>query len=194
VLGACNAAVVTTDDRRIMNKIRKTPILTAILFLTMWCATSALGGLSLTNIPCANSDAENDGRAITLDGKYVGGLSGTANGYFYDVANNYVTIPLAGSYAAIITGIGYRTDTNQVPAVVQVVLDGNNSGYHGQYETSDGGLTWGFKRRDNTGTTYAWADYPPSYDELAGSHDRFGCLLQHFQELGQDRDLHLQRV
>jgi hypothetical protein len=153
-----------------MNKNRNTPILTVILFLTTWCATTALGGLSLTNIPCASSDTSNEGRAITQDGKYVGGLSGTANGFFYNVTNDYVTIPLAGSYAAIITGIAYRTDTNQVPAVVQVVLDGNNNGWHGQYETSDGGLTWGYKRRDNTGTTYAFADYPnPGMNSLAAT-------------------------
>ena len=155
-----------------MNKKRNTPVLTVILLLTAWCGTTALGGLSLTNIPCASTDTSNEGRAITQDGKYVGGLSGTANGFFYSVTNGYVTIPLAGSYAAIVTGIGYRTDTNQVPAVVQVVLDGNNAGYHGQFETSDGGLTWGAKRRDNGTPTYAWADYPPpTMNSLAATTD-----------------------
>jgi hypothetical protein len=132
----------------------------AVLALTAG-AVNTLGGLSLTNIPTVLTDTSNEGRAISHDGKYVGGLSGTANGFFYDVVNDYVTRPLAGSYAAIVTGIGYRTDTNQSPAVVQVILDGNNAGYHGQYETSDGGLTWGFKRRDNGTPTYVWSSYPP---------------------------------
>ncbi len=160
-----------------MKRNRNTRILTAAsaLCVSAWCASTALGQLSLTNIPPAThpvtqvTDTSNEGRAITHDAKYVGGLSGTGNGFFYDVASNYVTIPLAGSYASIITGIAYRTDTNQTPAVVQVVLDGNNSGYHGQYATWDGGYTWGVKRRD---LTYALSAYPgPAVNSLAGTTD-----------------------
>ena len=122
-------------------------------------ATHAFGALSLTNIPTIGSDTSNEGRAITPDGKYIGGPSGTADGYFYDVANNFVTRPLAGSFPTVITGIGYRTDTNQVPPVVQVILDGDNSGYHAQFETSDGGHTWGAKRRDNGNVQYAYSTF-----------------------------------
>ena len=139
------------------------------VFTTLiWSVSAAWGGLSLTNIPPVGSDPSNEGRAITPDGKYVGGLSGTANGFFYDVANDYLAVPLAGGYASIITGIGYRTDTNQTPPVLQIVLDGANSGWHGQYMTADGGLTWGAKRRDVN--TYAWTDYPPPpANSLVGS-------------------------
>ena len=144
-----------------MNQNRKTPILSqiAVLGALAWGVSTTWGGLTLTNIPPVGSDASNEGRAITPDGKYVGGLSGTANGFFYDVANNYLAVPLAGGSASIITGIGYRTDTNQNPPVLQIVLDGANSGWHGQYMTADGGLTWGYKRRDVN--TYAWTTYPP---------------------------------
>lgn len=147
----------------VMNTHHPTDLLhvAAVLVLAAWCIPEARGGLSLTNIPPVPGDTSNEGRAITPDGKYVGGLSGNSNGFFYDVMNDFVTVPLAGGYAGIVTGIGYRTDSSQAPSVVQVVLDGSNSGWHGQFMTSDGGLTWGFKRRDNASPAYAWADYPP---------------------------------
>ncbi len=158
-----------------MNMKTRTSILvgSSTILIAVLCAPTALGGLSLTSIPTVASDMSNEGRAITPDGKYVGGLSGTANGFFFDVANQYVTVPEAGSKAAIVTGIAYRTDTNQEPPVVQVVLDGNNAGWHGQYMTSDGGLSWGCKRRDNTDPNrHAWADYPPpAANSLAATTD-----------------------
>jgi len=163
-----------------MNKNHPPPILIAlsILLFTTWCATSVFGQLSLTNIPLATdpfsqvTDTSNEGRAITHDGKYVGGLSGTGHGFLYSVTDDYLSIPVAGSYASIITGIGYRTDTNQVPAQLQVVLDGNNAGYHGQYMTWDGGTNWGFKRRDNVSPIYTLSAYPsPRVNSLAATTD-----------------------
>lgn len=152
-----------SNDPMAMNRNRNTTGLfsVATLILAGWHAPHATAQLSLVSIPPALFDVSNEGRAITPDGRYVGGLSGTGNGFFYEVESGYVTVPLAGGYASIVTGIGYRTDTSQEPPVVQVVLDGNNSGWHGQYVTSDGGLTWGYKRRDNVAPAYAWADYPP---------------------------------
>jgi len=158
-----------------MNRTRTfSPLVSiCVALLAAGSCLDALGGLSLTNIPPAGLDSSNEGRAITPDGKYVGGLSGAGNGFFYDVANSFVTVPLAGSYASIVTGIGYRTDTSQSPPVVQVVLDGNNSGWHAQFETSDGGFTWGFKRRDNVSpNAYGWSEYPPpAANTLAATAD-----------------------
>jgi hypothetical protein len=128
-----------------MNKNRNTPILIALTLLctTVWCATNAFGGLSLTNIPTLGGDASNEGRCITPDGKYVGGLSGTAKGFFYDVANNYVVQPMAGSGAGkAVTGIAYRTDTNQSPAQLQILLDAESVGWRAYFMTSDAGTNW----------------------------------------------------
>ena len=81
-----------------MRNNRNTLILIAssILSLTAWCATNAFGGLSLTKIPTLGTDTSNQGRCITPDGKYIGDLPGTANGFFYDVANNSVIQPEPG--------------------------------------------------------------------------------------------------
>jgi hypothetical protein len=144
-----------------MSKDRNTPILIGIstLFVTAWCATNTFGGLSLMEIPTLGTDVSNEGRAITQDGQYVVGLSGTAStakGFFYIVTNGVLQQPISynnGAAATIATGVGYRTDNNQSPALVQVVVDGWTTSGHTDWETSDNGLTWGFKRRNTSYNT-----------------------------------------
>ena len=83
-----------------MNKQRNTPILVGIstLSLAAWCATNAFGGITVTNIPLYGSDTSNEGRAITYDGQYAVGLSGTGLGFFYNVpANTVYTIRSAAA-------------------------------------------------------------------------------------------------
>ena len=106
-------------------------------------ATDAFGALSLTSIPTLGSDTSNEGRCITPDGRYIGGLSGTANGFFYDVTSNNLFQPTNGSLATkAVTGIAYRMDTNQSPAQLQIVLDTESVGWKAYFMTADQGTNW----------------------------------------------------
>jgi uncharacterized membrane protein len=128
-------------------------------------ATNAFGGLSLIKVPLVlPADGSNECRCITFDGKYAAGLSGANNGFMYDVAKSNVVRPLAAAYASIITGIAYRTDTAQSPAQLQLILDGENNGYQGQWMTADAGTNWGKKLIENGYSQYA----PPAMNSLAG--------------------------
>ena len=49
---------------------------------------------------------------------------------------------------SILTGVGYRS----VSGAKQVVLDGISSGYQANWMTTDGGATWGAKRRNTSFT------------------------------------------
>jgi GH25 family lysozyme M1 (1,4-beta-N-acetylmuramidase) len=102
------------------------------------------GGATLTAIPSLGADTSNEGRAITSDGKYVVGLSGTTAGFFYNVANTSV-VQVAGSDAVaadLLTGVGYRTDTSQVPAQSQLLVSGIADGNYAVWMTTNGGVTW----------------------------------------------------
>jgi hypothetical protein len=146
-----------------------TPLKKAALLLAsstiMLGAASALAD-SLNVIPLLGTDTSNEGRAITPDGLYVVGLSGAAGGFFYNVANNTVVQPNGGGAIPdrAVTGIGYRTDP--VTLQRQVVLDGFSSGYQADWMTTDGGATWGAKRRN---TTFTGANSLPVANSLGTS-------------------------
>ncbi len=146
-----------------MKSNRNTPILIALrtFFITGWCATSALGGITLTNIPLADGNTANEGRAITWEGKWVVGFMGTNGmqynagynaGYLYDVVTNTVYCPIIDStpsaYSGTMLGVGYRVENG----TNEVVITGGDIGYHANWMTPDGGATWGLKRRDTYGT------------------------------------------
>lgn len=109
---------------------------------------------TLTNIPFApwGADSSNEGRAISPDGGFVVGVSGTVNGYLFDVTNYVVVQPNAATAVpgSAVTGIAYRTDP--VSGDKQLVLDGMSSGFQMNWMTTNGGVNWGAKRRDTTFT------------------------------------------
>ena len=164
------SAAGTSNNTLLMSENQNTPLLITIstLFLTASCASNAFGGLSLTNIPTLGADVSNEARCITPDGKYIGGLSGTAAGFFYDVANNAVFQPFFGSPATkAVSGICYRLDTNQVPAQVQIIVDTSSAGWRGYFMTTDGGTNW---LRTLLNTSYDYNVYgSPGQNSLAGS-------------------------
>ena len=158
---------------------RKTPILIAAssLFITAWCATNAVGGITVTSIPLADGNTRNEARVIAPDGKWVAGFmgsgamtysSGVSAGFLYDVVTNTVYCPIIdstpSSYAGTITGIGYRTESGHT----EVLTSAGSSGLAQWYMTPDGGATWGSKFRDSTGATGKKPSVPAA-NGLAGS-------------------------
>ncbi len=126
--------------------------------------TSALAD-SLTMIAPLGTDTTSSGRAITPDGKYVVGGSGTAQGFFYNVATGVAVLPNGGGTipSTAITGVGYRT----YGGVQETVLSGVTSSGYANWMTTDGGLTWGAKRRDTSLGTSPWK--VPAANGLAGT-------------------------
>ena len=122
-------------------------------------AANALGADSLVVIPLASwgTDTSNEGRAITSDGRYVVGVSGTANGFFYNVASGTVIQPNGGGAVpnVAVTGVANRTDP--VTGLQQTILVGASSGYQTEWMTTDGGATWGGRRRN---TSFTPSVYP----------------------------------
>ena len=138
-----------------MKRNQQIPILiaTALLSLNTWCATSALGAPSLAAIPLLGSDTSNEARAITPDGVFVVGLSGTTAGFLYNATNGYLVQPLNlyGYSAQIAAGVGYRTATdpyNPPNTRTELVLSGLGGFalpyYHTVFMTTDGGTNWDY--------------------------------------------------
>ena len=97
---------------------------------------------SLVDIPAVTAGEGSEGRCITPDGKYVGGVSGS-QGLFWD--GGPVSIqPVAGGYNSTVTGIGYRTPAG---APQELVIHGFNGGWHSMNASTDGGVTWSKRRR-----------------------------------------------
>jgi hypothetical protein len=113
---------------------------------TLTVVSNAYGALTLIPIPALAGDSSNEGRAMTPDARYVVGLSGTNNGFLYDSVSNRVVRPVSsdGAAAQRVTGVGYRTMTNQVPPQTQLVLSGlaASNGRFTAWMTTNSGATW----------------------------------------------------
>ena len=109
---------------------------------TLAVASNAFGPVTLIPIPTLTGDSSNEARAMTSDGRYVVGLSGTNDGFFYDSVSNWLVRPVSsdGAAAQIVTGVGYRTN----PGTQQeIVLSGISAGWFTTWMTTNSGLTWG---------------------------------------------------
>ncbi len=153
------------------NRNNSTRIALTCLLTSAWCAATALASVTLTHIPLnpwapygAGSWTANEGRGLSPDGRYVAGVCNADEyaGFLYDVTSRAVRQPASGgAVPSLLAGIAYRTDTNQVPAQTQLILDGKSSGYQTDWMTADGGLTWGAQRRNTSfteGTVYPVAN------------------------------------
>ncbi len=163
-----------------MKRNQQVPILiaTAFLSLTSWCTPNAFGSGSLVAIPTLEGDTSNEARAITPDGVFVVGLSGAAAGFLYNMTNGYLVQPVDPIVigAKILTGVGYRTDTNQVPSVPQLIVSGlatnGAPNFFTAWMTPDGGTNWDYASQ------YSGGKKPtvPLANSLAGSAwDVFHC-------------------
>ena len=117
--------------------------------LTLVTNTFSLGALAA--IPTLSGDTTNDARAVTPDGRWVAGISGT-QGFLYSVnSSNVFNVIAGGAQAAVLTGAGYRTENGQQ----EVIMSGTSAGWNTEYMTTNG-TTFGAKRRDtNVGTAPA---------------------------------------
>lgn len=106
-------------------------------------------GASLYMIPPLAGDTATTPNAITPDGAYVVGLSGT-RGFLYPVggAASINVLSSDGAQSTTANGIGYRTQAGQQ----QLIISGLSSGYVTEYMTTDGGATFGVKRRNTSYT------------------------------------------
>lgn len=105
-------------------------------------------GASLTLIPQIAGDAESNSmqvRAITPDGQFAVGLSGT-RGFLYNSGNgtSYNVLSSDNAQSTIANGVGYRTSGGNT----ELLVSGMSSGFPTEWMTTDGGATWGIKRRN----------------------------------------------
>ena len=114
---------------------------------------SAFGAApTLIEVPPLGSDASNEGRSITRDGKYVVGLSGASSGFLFPVGSASSTSVLSsdGAVSTIANGVGYRTapDPSNPPNTrTEIIISGMSSGWPTEWMTADGGTSFGPKRR-----------------------------------------------
>jgi hypothetical protein len=131
--------------------MKKLLTLTTSLAITLG-ATSAFGNLSLQLIPTLG-DSSSQARAITPDGQYVVGVSGsgtTARGFLWQSGSGSAINVLSGDGAqsTAATGVGYRTYAGNT----ELIIAGLSSGYVTEFMTANGGATFGVKRRNTSYT------------------------------------------
>jgi hypothetical protein len=132
-----------------------TVLATAMVAVTIM-ASIAMAAPILQMVPPISGQTASEARAITSDGRYVVGTSGTTSGLFWDsvTAPGDSIAPVAGSVMKYATGVAYRTYNSTQEVAVFGLLDyssGNNTPVIGI--TTDGGTTWNKAWRD--GVNYA---------------------------------------
>ncbi len=152
-------------------------------------ATNTVGLVTLSTIPALPGDTANDARAITPDGRWVVGLSGS-RGFLYaaSTTNVFNAVSSDGAQATLLSGVGYRTDSGQQ----QIVMSGLAGGLFTAWMTADGGATWGAKAQGGSGKnpTVPMANglagggsdvfYSVWTDEGAGDSDNWGLNVGRF--------------
>jgi hypothetical protein len=116
------------------------------------------GVVSLTNLPPLAGDTTNEARAVTPDGQYVTGISGS-RGFLYKVATGGAVNVLSsdGAQSTLASGVGYRTYNGQQELIVRGLTGSGNT----DWMTTNGGTTWAGKRRDTTNGPSPWT-VPPA--------------------------------
>jgi len=142
---------------------------------TLVVTTNAFGSGSLTNIPTLPGDTANDARAITPDGRYAVGLSGS-RGFLYDLNTGHLVnvVSSDGAQSTLLTGAGYRTSGGQQ----EVIVSGLSGGLHTAWKTADGGTTWGAKVQ--------YADAPPKNPTVPVANGLAGTSTDVFYSIWTD--------
>jgi len=119
----------------------KRMIIIAAVALVASSAMAGNVGQKLSMIPPVGVDTASSGRALTSDGKYVVGLSGTAVGFSWEVGSPTAPIAIVGGGAwsfTTATGLGYRN----VGGVKELVAHGMSAGYSSTVYSTNGGAYW----------------------------------------------------
>jgi len=154
--------------------MKRTIEVLAIATLSVCAISGFSADLSLIQIPTLENDNQNEGRAMTPDGAYVVGpstgynwhptiLTETNRSFIYQASSGLSRNVLSSDNAQGIDvgGVAYRT----MGGNTEVIVAGMSSGYVTEWMTTDGGATWGVKRRDLT-----WAsNLQPSYNSLGAA-------------------------
>ncbi|MCX6893827.1 MAG: hypothetical protein NTX51_20250, partial [Verrucomicrobia bacterium] len=100
-----------------------------------------IGSVALTNVPVLSGDTTNEARALTPDGRWVVGVSGT-RGFLHGVntTNVFNMVGSDGAQSALVTGVGYRTNSS---AQQEIIVSGIAGGSNTVWMTTNGGKTWG---------------------------------------------------
>jgi hypothetical protein len=125
-------------------KTLKPPIL-ILAALALSLGAGSVAASTLIMIPPLAGDNDSQGRAITPDGQYVAGLSGT-RGILYPVgaADAINVLSADGAQATVANGIGYRTSGGNP----ELIVCGLTSSGPAEFMTTNGGTTWANKRRN----------------------------------------------
>lgn len=132
-------------------------------------ATRVFGARTLATIPALAGDTSNEARAITPDGRWVVGASGSARGFLYDIdmAEVFNVLSADDAQASILTGVGCRTRGSQR----EVVMSGLSAGWPTVFMTTNGTA---FANRVQTSGGSIKTPHLPSANGLAGtSSDAF---------------------
>jgi hypothetical protein len=98
-------------------------------------ATNAVGGVTLRAVPVLSGDTINEGRALTPDGKWIAGVSGSRGYLFNTLTTNLFNVRSADNFqSSIITGVGYRTQGSQQ----ELVMSGLASDWFTTFMTTNG--------------------------------------------------------
>ncbi len=152
-------------------------------------ATNVFASVTLISIPVLSGDTTNAARAITPDGRWVVGASGS-RGFLHAVntPNVFNVVSSDGAQSTLLTGVGCRTNSGQR----QIVMSGLSGNWFGAWMTADGGATWGLLAGTNTGKkptvpvanglagTASDVFYSVWTDEGAGGTDNWGLNVGRF--------------
>jgi len=150
---------------------------------------NSFGSVTLTNLSTLAGTTTNEARAVTPDGRWVVGVSGT-RGFLCAVNTTNVinVVSSDGAQSTLLTGVGYRTNGDQR----ELILSGLSSGLYTGWRTADGGATWGTMLRGASGKkptvpaanglAGAASDvfYSVWTDEGAGATDNWGLNVGRF--------------
>ena len=113
---------------------------------TLTLVTNAFVLNTLAAMPTLSGDTNNEARAITPDGLWVVGISGT-RGFLYNATNGsiYNVLDPFSAQSSMAVGVCYRTSGGQQ----QVIVGGMSAGWNADYCFTNG-TAFAQVRRDNT--------------------------------------------
>ncbi len=122
---------------------------------------------SLVRIEPLDGATSSQGRAITPDGKYVAGISGT-RGFFWSPDAGTVNVIHGGRQSTEASGIGYRV----VQAGTEIVIAGESAGFHTSFGAADPGAgtpTMLWSARETSGWPGGHNPVNPTANALGGT-------------------------